>query len=133
MTLTSNGEITAKQIGKYKITFSYDGSERGSCTKTITIIPKTPKIRKVTMGKRSAKVKFKKVAGVSGYQVRYIYGSFWYPKYKTYKVSKNATTKTVKQLTSNTQYGFTIRSYKKVGKKTYYSEWADFTYKKTKR
>ncbi len=133
VTLTSNGEITAKQIGKYKITFSYDGSERGSCTKTITIIPKTPKIRKVTMGKRSAKVKFKKVAGVSGYQVRYIYGSFWYPKYKTYKVSKNATTKTVKQLTSNTQYGFTIRSYKKVGKKTYYSEWADFIYKKTKR
>ena len=131
--LSSNGEMTPKQIGKYKITFSYSGSASGSSTKTITIIPKTPKIRKVTMGKRSAKVKFKKVAGVSGYQVRYIYGSFWYPRYKTFKVSKHATAKTIKQLTNNTQYGFTIRSYKKVGKKTYYSEWTDFIYKSTKR
>jgi hypothetical protein len=130
--LSSDGTITPVKIGKYKITFTYSGSKNGKITKQITIQPKAPKIKKVTMSKTSAKVKFTKVSDISGYQIRYTYGSFWYPTVKTVKVSKTATTKQIKGLSKKTSYGFDVRSYKKVGKKTYYSDWSSQIYKTTK-
>jgi hypothetical protein len=130
--LSTDGTITPVKVGKYKITFNYSGDKSGKVTKQITIRPKAPKIKKVTMSKTSAKIKFTKVSGISGYQIRYMYGNFWYPTTKTINVSKTATTNQIKGLKKKTSYGFDIRSYKKVGKKTYYSDWSNQVYKDTK-
>lgn len=127
-----DGRIKPLQVGKYTIKFRYSGDRNGTVTKKITILPKTPVIKKVTTGSSSAKVRFSKVSGVSGYEIKYIYGSFWYPTEKKVRVSKTATTKQIKDLTGNTSYGFCIRSYKKVGNKTYYSDWSNMVYKDIK-
>lgn len=131
--VSPEGIITPLEIGKYKIKFNYTGSKSGSITKTISILPKKPSIKKVTVKKTSAKVYIKKVSNVSGYQIRYYWrDSYWSLKSKTVTVSKVASSKTIKKLSRKTYYDFRIRSYKKVGGKKYYSEWSDVKSKKTK-
>ena len=132
ITLLSDGTITADKVGKHKITFTYSGNKNGNITKQITVIPKSPKIKKVIMGKTSAKIKFAKVSDVSGYEIRYIYGNMWYPKQKKIKVSKTVTVKQIKGLPRKSIFIVEIRSYKKVGEKIYYSAWSEQVFKNTK-
>ena len=132
ITLSPDGTITANKVGKQKITFTYSGSENGKITKQITIIPKAPKIKKVTMGKTSAKIKFTKVPDVSGYEIQCTYGNFWYPKQKKVKAGKTATVKQITGLPRKSMCIIEIRSYKKVGGKTYYSDWSEQEFKNTK-
>lgn len=84
------------------------------------------------MGKTSAKIQFTKVPGVSGYEIRYGTGFFWYYRAKKVTVSKSASTKQIKHLSRNRSYGFDMRAYKKVGKKKYYSAWSNCANKMTK-
>ncbi len=86
-----------------------------------------PKIAKITRSQKSMTVTWKKAASsvADGYQVRYATNKA-FKKAKTVKVKKASTTKAVlkKGVKSFTTYYVQVRTYKKVGKKTYYSQWS---------
>ncbi|MGN1328608.1 MAG: glycoside hydrolase [Eubacterium sp.] len=90
--------------------------------------PKSTSIKKLTKGKKSFKVAFKKVTGISGYQIQYSTDKKFKKGVKTASVKKDKTSLTVKKLKSNNKYYVRIRTYKssKVnGKVTKtYSSWS---------
>ena len=70
---------------------------------------------------RSAYVQWDKNKKVTGYQIKFVYGK----KTITKKVNNaNKAALTVKSLKKGKRYSVSIRSYKKVGSKTYYSTWS---------
>ena len=127
----NGGRITAKKIGKVKITAQYNGAtiskviniynnsaepaKNSSINKKTAL--KTPNL-KVSQGKKQFKVKYKKVAGAAGFQVRYRIKGKW--KIKNYKVQKSAT-KIIKGLKKG-KYKVQIRAFS-LGKKSY-SKWS---------
>ena len=89
-------------------------------------------IKKLTNGKKSITVSFKKVKNVSGYQIQYSTDKSYKNK-KTVSLSNPKTAKkTIKNLKSKKKYYVRIRAYKKVSKKTYYSSWSKSKSIKTK-
>ena len=122
-TITYNGEvITANAEGEY-----------------VSKKAKKPKISKLQKGKKSFKNTWKKVKGVSGYQVQYSTS-----KNFTNQTSKKATyngnkkfTKTVKKLKGGKKYYVRIRTYKnvKINGKTVriYSSWSSAKAVKTRK
>lgn len=82
--------------------------------------------------KRSIRLKWKKMSTplgalyIDGYQIQYgTSKSFRKSKTKTIKVKGyNRTTKTIKKLKRRRNYYVRIRTYAKVGNKTYYSKWS---------
>ena len=103
------------------------GTEKcsGSITRTFVIAPKRPDTYKVTGGTRSAVVKWKKITKqVTGYQIQYSLNSkFKSPKTITVK-GYNTTSRKITGLKSNKDYHFQMRTYRKIGGKTYYSKWS---------
>ena len=92
---------------------------------SLTVTPK-PRGFKSSSGKgikKGIKVSMKADGTVSGYQVKYRYGSKKYTT-KTYKTSKSKITKTIKGLKRNTTYQVYVRTYYTYNKKKYYSEWS---------
>ena len=97
----------------------------GITTKTFKINPKATSIKKVTSPKtKQLKVTYKKVAGVTGYQVTYSTS-----KKFTKKTTKTATvkgvsktSKTIKKLKKGKKYYVKVRAYKTVSGKKYYSK-----------
>ncbi len=93
-------------------------------------------IKKLTKGKKSFKVTFKKVSGVSGYQVQYSTDKKFKKNKKTVGVKKAKTSATVKKLKSNKKYYVRVRTYKTVrinGKSAkIYSSWSKIKSVKTK-
>lgn len=89
--------------------------------------PKATSISSVTAKGGAFTVKWKKVSGVTGYQVKYSTSSkFAKDKTKTVKVSKASTaSKTISGLTSRKKYYVRLRAYKTVNGKKYYSSWSD--------
>ncbi len=83
------------------------------------VIPGKTTIKKYKKSKKYLTLRLKKIKGISGYQI----------KYSASKNFKKSTTKTTKNTVakmkapSNTYY-VKVRTYKKVGKKTYYSKWS---------
>lgn len=105
-------------------------SNTSTNTTTKTTKPKKPAISKLTKGKKQFKVTWKKVSGVTGYQVQYSTS-----KKFTKKTTKTVTVKgakktslTVKKLKSKKKYYVRIRTYK--GKT--YSSWSTVKNVKTK-
>ena len=101
------------------------GPYEGSVTLTFRIDLGKTKFTKIAKGKGAFTAKWKRVkSGGVGYQVRYS------PKKnmkgaKTKSVKKNATTKLkVGKLKGGKKYYAQVRTYKKIGKKTYYSAWS---------
>lgn len=86
--------------------------------------PGTPKKASITKGK--VKLKWKKAASVSGYQIEICKKSNFKKKIVSKKI-KSA--KYSKKLSRKRKYYVRIRSYKKVGKKYYYSSWKKCTIK----
>lgn len=87
----------------------------------------------VTAGKKQLNVKWgKKPVGVDGYEVQCGTSSkFIKSNTKTYKLRNYKTTsKKITKLKSGKKYYVRVRSYRKLGNKTYYSKWS--AYKKTK-
>ena len=83
-------------------------------------------IKKLSEGKKSFKITWKKVKGVSGYQVQYSTSKKFAKKTSkiiTCKGNKKFT-KTVKKLKSGKKYYVRIRGYKIVGTKKSYSKWS---------
>lgn len=133
-----NGNTTLKKGTDYKVSYSNNknvgtakvkitgiGKYEGTLTKTFQILPKASSVTKATPGKKKLTVQWKKVSGINGYEVRYA----------TSKTMKSATTakansakKTsiscTESVKSGKKYYVQVRTYKKVGKKTYYSKWS---------
>jgi len=127
-----------KNVGAYKVTVKGRGNYTGTITKTFKINPKGTSISKLTKGKKSFTVTWKKQSGkmatsrITGYQYRYSASS----------KMKNATIKTVKGykktsakktgLKAKKKYYVQVRTYKKILGKTYYSTWSKAKSVKTK-
>lgn len=117
----------------YKIyTVNSDNMQNVSSSKSIVYVSPT-KINKVTSSSTSVYVKFNKVSGVSGYQIKYSpNGEFTNYKLKTIRGYNNTSYK-IKGLRSNSMYYVKVRAYKIVSGKTYYSGWGYYKYIKTKK
>ncbi|MEY8461220.1 fibronectin type III domain-containing protein, partial [Eggerthellaceae bacterium 24-137] len=131
----SVGYKNNKKVGIATITIKGKGSYAGvTRTTTFKIVPKGTTISKAAGGKKGFTVKWKKQASqTSGYQIRY----------STAKSMKNAKTVTVTstkktsckvtKLKAKKTYYIQVRTYKKVGKATYYSSWSKAKAVKTKK
>ncbi len=89
------------------------------------LTPDKTAFKKVKAGKKSVSLKWtKKTKNTTGYIIEYSTNKK-FKKAKRITVKSNKTVKkTVKKLKSKKQYYFRIRTYKKVGKKKYYSTWS---------
>lgn len=99
--------------------------------KLTPVINKTS-ISKVTAGKKTATVKFKKKVGSSKYQVRYATKSSMKGA-KTVTVKKSASSVKIKKLKANKKYYFQVRVVKTLDGKDFYSGWSAKKTVKVKR
>ena len=119
VSVNSKGKMKAKKPGKAKITAANSDGKRATCT--VTVKPKTNKVKKLKKkGKKSIKITWTKVSGVTKYQI------YMSKKKKSgYKKIKTASSKnssyTKGKLKKGKRYYFKVRSYKKIGGKYYYS------------
>ena len=115
------------KVGKATVTIKGKGNYTGTVTKTFKINPKASGVSKLTSPKKGQlKATYKKVAGVTGYQVTYSTSSkFTKSKTKTVTVKGAAkTSKTLTKLTKGKKYYVKVRSYKTVGGTKYYSAYS---------
>ena len=134
VTVSSKGKVRVKGYGKATLTITTaetDFYEKATKKITITIVPKKTKLTKVkASGNGTVFVSWQKNKTVDGYQVQYSTNKNFKKSVKTKKVKDNGTISTTIGLKKNKTYYFRIRSYKKVGKKTYYGSFS--TIKKVK-
>ena len=133
-----------KNVGTAKVTVTGKGAYTGTKTATFKIVPTGTSVSKLTKAKRAFTVKWKKpskanLKQTTGYQVR------WSTSKKfTKKATKTMTVKAtsaagrkctlkVSKLKAKKTYYVQVRTYKKVGGKTYYSSWSKAKAVKTKR
>ena len=116
-----------KKIGKATVTIKGKGAYTGTITKSFKINPRKTAAKKVTSPKtKQLKVTYKKVSGVTGYQVTYSTSEKFTKKTtKTVTVKGvSKTSKTIKKLTKGKNYYVKVRTYKTVGKVKYYSAYS---------
>ncbi len=123
-----------KKIGTATITVKGKGQYAGaskSCT--FKIVPKGTSIKKAKSAKKSFSVSVKKqTKQTTGYQLRYsTKKSMKGAKTATFKNAKKTTLK-VKKLKAKKTYYVQVRTYKKMGGKTYASSWSKAVKVKTK-
>ena len=111
-------------IGQAVITVKGKRNYSGTRKIYFNIIPKTPTLSKVTSASRGKlTASWKKVSGVSGYQIQYSLNSD-FSSVKSVTAGSTASSKTISSLTRGKVYYVRVRSYKKVGSKKYYSVWS---------
>lgn len=95
-------------------------------TTAFAAAPKKTTVSSVSAGAAAFTVKWKKVSGVTGYQVQYSTSSKFTSKTsKTATAKRDKTTaKTVSGLKSKTKYYVRVRTYTTSGKKKKYSSWS---------
>lgn len=127
--VNSKGIVTVAKgyVGRATITVTAPetaNTKKESKKLTITVLPKSPKLSSVTSPKKkTVQVKWKK-GSVTGYQLQYAYDkSFESARTITIK-KKDINSKTITGLASKYGCYVRMRSYKKVGKKNYYSDWS---------
>ena len=94
--------------------------------------PAKTKVQKISTGKKSITAQWKKVAGVSAYQVQIATNKKFSKNKKTFKVSKKSTKVKIKKLKAKKVYYVRVRSYKTVNGKKVYSKWSTVRKVKTK-
>lgn len=101
-------------------------------TKPTAAIKKPAKVTKVKLAakKKKLNVKWKKIKGVSGYQVKAATNKKFTKNKKTVNVKKNKAT--LKKLKSKKKYYIRVRAYQKIGSKTYIGKWSQAVSKKVK-
>ncbi len=127
-----------KNVGTATVKITGMGTYSGTIKKTFKIRPKSTKVNKLTPKRKAIKVTWtKKTAKMSksritGYQIQYSTSS-------KFKSAKKITVKgykksayTIKKLKAKKKYYVRVRTYMKVGKKTYYSTWSKKKSIKTK-
>ncbi|MCQ2567671.1 MAG: Ig-like domain-containing protein, partial [Mogibacterium sp.] len=114
------------KVGTVTATIKGAGEYAGKTTCTYRIDPKKTTLRSLTRGTKSFTAKwYKRSPQVTGYQVAYSTSkSFKRMSKKTIK-SYKTTKRTIKKLKSKRTYYVKVRTYKKVGTKTYYSAWSN--------
>lgn len=130
---SATGYLYTKGIGTAYITISapsYYDSEGMCVAKAITKKVKvTSKLQGVSFTvnnykRRKLQVKIKKRnKNASGYQIQIAKNKKFTSGRKTYKIKSTSSSKTISKLRKKSKYYTRVRSYKIIGKKTYYSNW----------
>lgn len=123
---------SGKAIGNYTVTVTFKNQYSGSKGVNYTITPKKTTAKLSSVKKNSMKVGWKKISGVSGYQIQYSTSSS-FKNAKTVKATSKKTSAVIKKLKKNKKYYVRVRSYKKVSGGTVYSDWSSKVSKKTKK
>lgn len=126
-------------VGQGTVTIKGKGNVTGTRTANFKINPKGTNITKLSKGKASIKVTWKKqatkmsTARITGYQIQYATNGSYTKNKKTVKIKKYSTTKKqIKKLKRKKKYYVRIRTYKTIGSTTYYSKWSTTKTVKTK-
>ena len=127
---TTTKKATTKKKAATKAKYSRSGAY-------IDSTQKKPTVKKLTKGKKSVKVTWKKVTGIAGYQINISTSKKFNKELSSYTVNKkSAKTKTIKGLRAKKTYYVRIRTYKKakINGKTVkvYSKWSATKSVKTK-
>ena len=116
-----------KAVGKAVMVMKGKGNHTGAVRKTFIILPKKTSLQKLTAGTETFKATWTKLkpAAASGYQIQYSLKKNFKSGKKTVTIKgyKN-NTRIIKKLKVKKRYYVRIRTYKKVGKVTYYSGWS---------
>ena len=135
-----NSEYTVDK----KATYAVAGSKSIHCSACDTTKPnsavsipklkvKTPTVSKPKAIKKGFVVKWKKVSGVTGYELQYALNSKFTKSKKAVKLKKAATvSKKITKLKVKKKYYVRIRAYKVFSGKRYYSSWSKVKKVKTK-
>ena len=126
----TGGKVTIKGVGKTTITITAletDSFLKTTRKVTITVRPKKPGFSGVKNGKgKKAKVSWKTVKGVTGYQIQY-------GTKKNFKGAKTVTVKgakktscTISKLQKKKKYYMRLRTYQTVSKVKYSSKWTGY-------
>ena len=117
---------------------SYIKTENGTCVSefsnivTATTKPAKVKFQQAQAGKKYVKLKWKKAAGASGYEV-YVYNKSKKKYVKKTTINKAATTsKKLTSLKRRTTYKYKMRAFKKVGETYVYGDFSNIKTVKTK-
>ena len=95
--------------------------------------PKSTNTKKIKAAKKAVSVEWKKVSGVSGYEIQLATDKKFKKNKKTVTIKKQKTTKTtVKKLKAKKKYYVRVRTYKIVNGKKVYSSWSKVKSVKTK-
>ncbi len=127
--------INNKNIGTAIVTVKGLGIYSGTAYKEFTIVKPRPAKSAVKKLKRRSKafyVKWKRVSGISGYQIQYSTNKNFRNAKKLTVNSKSAVSKTVKNLKSKKVYYVRVRTYKTVNKTRFYSAWSGYKSIKTR-
>ncbi len=129
-----------KAVGKATITVKGKGNFTGTKKVTFKINPKGTTLSKLTPATKALTVKWKaqkakmNKARITGYEIQYSTSKKFTKK--TTKVKKvtgyKKTSVKISKLKAKKTYYVRIRTYKKIGKVTYYSKWSKSLKKKTK-
>ena len=126
-TVSASGKITMKSMGKTVITIKTaetSSYKAGTRRITLNLNPKKPQLKYLkSQKKKTAAVKWKKVKGISGYQIQYSISKN-FKGAKTAKAFKKAVSGTIKKLERKKVYYVRIRTYKKAYGQTVYSSWS---------
>lgn len=123
-----------KKIGKGTVTIKFKNGYTGTVTKNFKVNPKATSVKKITTGRRQLRATYKKVSGVTGYQVQVATNSKFSKNKKTVTVKgAKKTSAIVKKLKRGKKYYVRIRTYKTVDGKKYYSSWTKVQTPKTKK
>lgn len=132
--VSADGLVTIKGIGKTVITIKAAETESylpDTAKVTVTVVPKTVSGVKVYAGSRKMTVKWKKMTGITGYQITYSRSSKFSSGNKNVNVTRYSTVKkTIKKLTKKKYYYVKVRAYKTVSGTKYYGNYS--TIKKVK-
>lgn len=124
-TVSNTGTVKGIAPGTAVVMVKASGDANYNAAETSVIIEVRPKSTKIVSarndGRRKIAVKWKKVSGVSGYQVKYVTGS----SSKTKSVKKASTvSRSLTSLKKGKTYKIYVRSYKTVKGVKYYSDWS---------
>ena len=118
-------------VGTATMTITGKGNYSGTAKTTFTINPKKVSKPSVKAGKKKLTVSWKKVKGITGYEIQYGTKSN-FSDAKTVRAKKSATSTSLKKLKAKKTYYVRIRAYKTVNKQPIYSAWSKTVKKKTK-
>lgn len=127
-----------KKVGSYKVTVKGKSPFSGTKTTTFKILPKGTSVSRLTKASKGFTATWKKPSAaarsqIDGYQVRYATASNMKGA-KTVTVKGAAKTSAkVGKLKGGKTYYVQVRSYKKAGSTTYYSDWSKTKTVKTKK
>lgn len=114
-----------KKVGTATVKVTGKGKYTGSAKATFKINPKKVTGLTLKAGRGKLAVSWKKVSGVTGYQVQYALNKN-FKSAKKVTIKKAATVKkTIKNLKAKKTYYVRVRAYQKVNGKTYWSAWSD--------